>query len=269
MTDEVVTRLYRALVEALRRRDHPAGEPVKVADLYDDVIPYRAVRSRLGVELKADYEHALLRLLAGEHNGVRLEPAEARDELRSELDSTYPDVGAFRRFSGSRVWVELPDRPLSPEEPKPSDERETPEALEPPEEPETPEPPEEPEPPEPPETPAPSQASRDAEQDGGRGSARSERRRPEPGPAFHGSAAPERAPLRLHTDEAAEEAEDRRRSLVGRACSFCSEPLPERRRVRFCPYCGADQRLSPCPRCDAVLEEGWKYCINCGTEVRR
>ncbi|MGK7311319.1 MAG: zinc ribbon domain-containing protein [Candidatus Longimicrobiales bacterium M2_2A_002] len=250
MTDEVVTRLYRALVEALRRRDHPAGEPVKVADLYDDLIPYRAVRSRLGVELNADYEHALLRLLAGEHHGVRLEPADARDELRRELDSPYPDVGAYRRFSGSRVWVELPDRPHSPEEPEEPEEPGLSEASE------------------------PSEASSDKERPGGPagpGPGRSERRRPGPGPgpAHHSSAAPERAPLRLHTDEPPEEAEDRRRSLAGRACSFCSEPLPERRRVRFCPYCGADQRLNPCPRCDAVLEEGWKYCVNCGTEVRR
>lgn len=248
MADEVVTRLYRALVEALRRRDHPENEPVKVADLYGDLIPYRAVRSRLGVELNADYEHALLRLLAGEHERVRLEPVEARDELRSELESPYPDVGAYRRFSGSEVWVELPDRPRSPEEPRSSQLSEASEASE---------------------AVEASGPSSDREPDEVAGSGRTGPGR-QPTPAHHGSAAPERAPLRLHTDdEAPGEAADRRRSLAGRACSFCSEPLPERRRVRFCPYCGADQRLSPCPRCDAVLEEGWRYCVNCGSEVRR
>ena len=263
MADEVVTRLYRALVEALRRRDHPENEPVKVADLYGDLIPYRAVRSRLGVELNADYEHALLRLLAGEHERVRLEPVEARDELRSELESPYPDVGAYRRFSGSEVWVELPDRALSPEAPQSS---QLPEAPEVPEVPETSEPPEASQASEPAKA---SGASSDRDPDGAAGSGRTGPRR-QPTPAHHGSAAPERAPLRLHTaDETPGKAEDRRRSLAGRVCSFCSEPLPERRRVRFCPYCGADQRLSPCPRCDAVLEEGWRYCVNCGFEVRR
>lgn len=230
MTDEVVTRLYRELVAALRRRDHPDDEPVKVAALYQDLVPYRAVRSRLGVELNADYEHALLRLLAGEHDLVRLEPAEARDELRKEAESPYPEVGVFREFSGSDVWVKMPDGPLSPR--LPSDQEKGGEAT----------PAAEPEPPE---------------------------SQPTPVATHGGGAAAERAPLRLHTDEPGpDEVGDRRRSLAGRACSFCGDALPERRRVRFCPHCGADQRLVPCPRCDAVLEEGWQYCISCGCEVR-
>lgn len=115
MTDDVVVRLYRALVQELRRRDHPEGEPIQVADLYERIVPYRAVRSRLGVELSADYEDALLRLLAGERGLVRLEPDDARDELRREVATPYPTVGLFRKFSASTVWVTMPESDLDGE----------------------------------------------------------------------------------------------------------------------------------------------------------
>lgn len=117
MPDDVVLRLYRALVGELRRRGHPLGHPVKVAELYEELVPYRAVRARLGVDLSADYEDALLRLLAGEHGLVRLEPDEARDELRREAATPYPTVGLFRKFSASTVWLATPesDVDLEPE----------------------------------------------------------------------------------------------------------------------------------------------------------
>lgn len=117
MPDDVVLRLYRALVRELRRRGHPVGDPVKVADLYEELVPYRAVRARLGVDLSADYEDALLRLLAGEHGLVRLEPDDARDELRREAATPYPTVGLFRKFSASDVWLVTPesDVDLEPE----------------------------------------------------------------------------------------------------------------------------------------------------------
>jgi hypothetical protein len=124
MTDEIVTRLYRALVEELFRRDHPEDRPVKVSALYQDLVPYQDVRSTLDVELNADYEHALLRLLSGERDLLRLEPAEAREELRREVEAPYPFVGLFRKFSASDVWVKMPaERPARPapvETPPPS-----------------------------------------------------------------------------------------------------------------------------------------------------
>ena len=106
MTDDVATRLYRVLVEELRRRGHPPDQPIRVSELYEDLVPYRAVRSRIGVELNADYEDALLRLLAGEGDLLRLENDEAREELRAEAAAPYPSVSLFRKFSASRVWVE-------------------------------------------------------------------------------------------------------------------------------------------------------------------
>jgi hypothetical protein len=108
MTDEAVLRLYRAIIERVRGRDTSS---VTVGDLHEHIVPYSAVRSAIGVELNADYEHALLRLLAGERGLLEVEPATARRELREEARSPYPTVGLFRKFSDCRVHIRMPDEP--------------------------------------------------------------------------------------------------------------------------------------------------------------
>ena len=100
MTDEFVIRLYRALVEELRRRGHDEDRPLQVSELYRDVIPYRAVRSALGVALNADYEDALLRLLAGERDLLRLEP----DARPARGRSAPPCLPSSAAGSGSVAW---------------------------------------------------------------------------------------------------------------------------------------------------------------------
>lgn len=252
MTDEVVSRLYRILVDELRRRGHPEGEPLKVAELYETVVPYRAVRPALGLDLNADYEHALLRLLSGERGLLRLEPAAAMEELRREADTPYPAVGLFRKFSGCRVWVEMPD----------SEGQEV-EVGGPAEE-----------------GPGEEPTSYSQARGRGRAGARASEepagaRRPasptsgtEPGGArpvrIAAEAAPDRSIVRLHAADS-----DATGPLTpdGVPCAFCGEELPAGRNVRFCPHCGGDQRLQPCTRCDAVLERGWRYCISCGQEM--
>lgn len=251
MTDEVVTRLYRALVEELRRRGHPEDGPVKVSDLYRELVPYRAVRSTLDVELNADYEHALLRLLSGERDLLRLEPAEAREELRREVEAPYPFVGLFRKFSASNVWVNMPaERPAPAPEATPAEQAPRSVSADA----------REGQPPRtrggthPADAPGPGQGPATEPQPVGRGA------------SGHGSAVAERAPVHLHAEPPADDPAERM-THAGQACAFCSDPLPSGRRVRFCPHCGGDQRLRPCPRCDAVLERGWQYCISCGSEV--
>ncbi len=51
---------------------------------------------------------------------------------------------------------------------------------------------------------------------------------------------------------------------VGAHCAFCHAALPLDRPVRYCPFCGVDQQLRPCPRCGEILEPGWRYCVSCG-----
>ena len=109
MTNDIVARLHLALVQALRNRGPDAlDRPVTVAEIYQDLIPYRVARAVAGVELNADYEHALLRLFAGEGGRVRLEPATAREELLRELDSPNPNVSLYRKFAACDAWITVP-----------------------------------------------------------------------------------------------------------------------------------------------------------------
>jgi hypothetical protein len=99
-------QLYDRLTDALRRtRPDPFGTPVTVAEIYQELVPYRDVRADLGFGMNADYEHALLRLLAGEADLARLEPAEARAEIARELRSPNPNVSIYREYAGCDVWL--------------------------------------------------------------------------------------------------------------------------------------------------------------------
>ena len=250
MNDEVVTRLYRCLVEELRRRGHDEDRPIKVSELYQDLIPYRAVRSSLGVELNADYEHALLRLLAGERALVRLEPQEARDELRREVDAPYPFVGLFRKYSASDLWVAMDKlgapAPAPADQGPPSHRKEDRDpGIE----------------------PSPDRRAATIDPRPATGPARIAAEADElPLAPRRGGPVPARAPMHLHREGAPSDPTERL-THAGSGCVFCAEDLPSGRRIRFCPHCGGDQRLRPCPRCEAVLEREWRYCISCGHEV--
>ena len=127
---DTVQRLHRFIVDALRaKRDDPFASPVTVSEIYQQLAPYRTVRTVLGFEMNADYEHALTRLLAGVDGLTLLEPAKARERLEKELQSPNPDVGMYREFAACDVilnpstsgadWVreqlEEPDVPEPPQ----------------------------------------------------------------------------------------------------------------------------------------------------------
>jgi hypothetical protein len=105
--NDLVVRLHRALVDAMRQRAARLDQPVTVAEIYQDLIPYRMVRS-LGFALNADYEFALLQLLSGDGQLARIEPQEVREELRLELLSPNPNVGMFRQYAACDVFVNAP-----------------------------------------------------------------------------------------------------------------------------------------------------------------
>jgi hypothetical protein len=225
MTDEVVTRLHHAIVDALHQRGVLEG-PIRLADLYREIVPYRAVRSSLDVDLNADYEHALLRLLAGERGLLRVEPRAVRDALRKEAEAPYPDVGRFRSFADAEVWVTLPDT-----------------ATEPP------------------------HSSDSTGAASGSGSA---------DPANSSESAGASHAVRAQTTEgetaavrpdAGEEHRAEEPTEGGERCPFCQYELPVGRDVRFCPGCGVDQRMRPCPECGELLEDDWRFCIGCGREA--
>lgn len=50
-------------------------------------------------------------------------------------------------------------------------------------------------------------------------------------------------------------------------CRWCRAELPRRPNLKFCPFCGTDVRVVPCPACGEELEPEWHFCIACGAEV--
>jgi hypothetical protein len=289
--DGELERLHAALVTALRRtRPAPFDVPVTVAEIYQDLVPYRAVRTELGFEMNADYEHTLLRLLAGEGELARLDPPEARHELREELDSPNPNVGIFRKFAACDVWITETEDDVThdasaeesrygggaasapagewppiqtasdddhgawhvePLDPPPGaaryEHRAEPQAW-----------------------PAESTArdevashttrnagAADSTTDAGRAAAR------EPvaeSVGDHEEAEFELVPVQRRATARGAAAEERE----GR-CAFCDSALPDRRMLRFCPYCGADQSQRPCGSCGEPLEADWHFCVACGS----
>jgi hypothetical protein len=234
--DAVLAGLHRALVQALRQRGpEAAGCPVTVEEIYQELIPYRSVRQVLGLDLVADYEDALLRLLAGTGGYVRLEPEDARERILEELSSPNPDLGLYRKFSACEVWVAGVEGELN--EP-PGFLESAPSGV--------------------PAAPGPVGTERVDRPTGSRAveavraSSAPPASRRAPGPA--GSAEP---PARRPSAPAAAPAWLR--------CPSCEQPLPGGRPVRYCPYCGAGQETRPCPRCGESLEADWRFCITCGS----
>jgi hypothetical protein len=290
-TDPLVGQLHACLADAMRQsREQPFDSPVSVAEIYQDLVPYRSVRSRLGFEMNADYEHTLLRLLAGEGAYARLEPREARQELQAELEMPNPNVGLFRKFAACDVWVSTPvggapaeaarmpaaatagepeatvweDAPIA----EVADEQagwigseDPPELLLDEEVDETdiidavly----EVPEPARPVNTPAPEPAAVTASEE-------------EPLVA----ATPRPAAARSTPTPAEEPAVATTVDINGRSsmaktkghCAFCDGTLPANRNVRFCPFCGTDQSMIPCSSCREPLDQSWRFCIACGTQ---
>lgn len=101
---DLLASLAERLRSALRSSDAPA-EPVTIGDIYQRLIPYRSVRSELGVLEFAAYEHALLRLLAGEGRHVRVQEPRALEEIQRELASVSPILGIYRDYSEAAVEV--------------------------------------------------------------------------------------------------------------------------------------------------------------------
>jgi hypothetical protein len=100
---DLLDRLHARLRREVASRRPALADPLTVADLYQLLIPYRSVRTELGIMELAPYEHALLRLLAGERGYVRLlEPAVAA-EIQRELEAASPILGIYRDYAGATL----------------------------------------------------------------------------------------------------------------------------------------------------------------------
>lgn len=236
---DAVERLYLRLAGALQESGRGFEAAVSVAEIYQELVPYRLVRSDVGFGMNADYEHALLRLLAGEGGYVRLEPSQGVSVLRRELDSPNPNLGAYREFAGCDAWIAPPDADLDA-------------------------------------TPAPAAASdwlEDVADDDGDVAtdgddwnalatlASDTADEPAATFAFVETAPPPAAAEPPVPESASESATDAPKDV---RCSFCDSTLPAHRTIRFCPFCGADQSARPCGQCGESLEAGWAFCVACG-----
>lgn len=244
-------RLFRRLVEALHAVHGDAlDRSLTVAEIYQHLIPYRSVRSDVGFAELAAYEHALLRLLAGEREYVQVELPHVQEEFRRELRSPNPILGLYRDYAAVDVRVVAgapPREPASPDGASPPAARAV--------------------------VAAPGAAGGDM---GGE----------RPGvPGTSGGATPSSAasPTRFAPDQAAEPraaepapapaATSDPLPMLSRTpppaphpeiCWSCQSSLPHGREVSFCPYCGKGQREAPCGACGEPVEPQWRFCVRCG-----
>ena len=280
-SSRVLERFHRALVEEIQtqRPEYLAG-PFTVAEIYQNLVPYGTHRERIGVTMNGDYEDALLRLLAGEGGYLILESEPALRDLRAELETPNPNTGLYREYAavdvrlnqahldmegmgpgeafdlavelGATHPIAMAD--LAPSEASSADEGAGVEA-----------------------TAAgaeegsvtltlsmdASEGAGDAAESVSRDAASEESVAKE----FPGGAG--KLELVPPGVDVFQEASARRSADGGDSCAWCRAELPPRENRNFCPFCGTDLKLVPCPSCGEELEPEWRFCISCGTEAVR
>jgi hypothetical protein len=262
---DLLDRLHQRFAAAASLSpDGSGGTPVTIADLYQRIIPYRLVRGEGGVMELAEYEHALLRLLAGERRLVELGQDAVTMEFRRELASPNPILGIYRDYAnvevrlidsgraagGPGVGASKPASPVASQtvglgrdrlaegvrlaeagspgrvvpEGAPAKSGSDTDSVR-----VTPAPP-------------PSGASHPAAPDVRQTSAM---------PASH-PGAPKRvvAPSRL---------------VPSNRCRSCQRALPDHPELRFCPFCGTSTVVPTCGNCGVDLDDAWTFCVRCGT----
>ena len=268
---EVLGRFHRALVREIHNRNpEHLNAPFSVAEIYQNLVPYRTHRDEIGVEMNADYEHALLRLLAGDGDFLTIESKTARQELRDELDSPNPNTGLYRDFAAvdvqlnpEKLDVEYLDE-LAQSGSAPTTDDEEPMEVEGMDE---------------------DAVVEEFTAEGASGG-EYERLEVEPLGANLGRVEEDEAedldsegvpvevsvedddPGVVDADPVEGETGDEGVDLPPfENCPWCREALPQQARVRFCPFCGSNIHLVPCPACGEELRLNWRFCIACGTEV--
>ncbi|KPJ84427.1 MAG: hypothetical protein AMS19_00745 [Gemmatimonas sp. SG8_23] len=267
MSDDVLERFHRALIEEIQtRRPEYLTSPFTVAEIYQNLVPYRTHRDRIGIEMNGDYEDALIRLLAGEGGYLILDSEPALRAIRSELETSNPNTAIYREYAAVDVRLnqayldlsvaaldELPDlvHELEAEDPVAMT------AL------------------------APSERNADLGiSPSGMDLFSDDAERPHPSPPSaalseenmeyepfggEGTSDASRPPL---SPEIVDQSGAGDKPPAAGSCAWCQEPLPQRDVVNYCPFCGMDQSLVPCAQCGAELEAGWRFCVSCGTEAR-
>ena len=257
---DALDRTFKHLLHTIQAR-YPAylTQPFDVAELYQNILPYRHHRRELALETNQDYELVLLQLLSGARDYLVVSD-EMRERLARELASPNPDPGVFREYSTSQVALspsavrrfqsgaaapepafaaaaataasEPPARAASQRVPAASattSPRSSSSAT------------------------APTLAAQPTPR---RSAAPSSGASAAPTPAPRGPSAPVPArPIQTVVPQAGEQ------------CRYCNGALPPGRRITFCPHCGQNLTVVNCLACGTELELGWKFCTTCGRPV--
>ncbi|MEI2719639.1 MAG: zinc ribbon domain-containing protein [Gemmatimonadales bacterium] len=234
MTD--LERLAAALLAQWRTEGGPVDGPIAVGSILDRTMPYRVARRLLGIDVSEDYEALLLRLVAEEEGLVVVEPSDAAEMARTTMAARIPDLDVLQLLRSATVTFQ-PGKRDAPRRrpPAPAAGTDRAVAVGPARGPAVPEPAVE--------TPViPIRAEVVAD---------------------HTAVAPPPAPA----GPAPAFVTQVRFDAPGAACWSCDAALPTSRTVKFCPFCGADQREPTCPACNVAVERGWKHCPDCGERL--
>lgn len=219
-------RVFQRLVQNIKSRSpDQLTLPFTVAELYEQLIPYRHNRRELGIETNQDYEVAIMRLLSGERDYIVGDDA-MQDTLKQEISSQNPDTGAFREFATTQISISPAALEKHPDRGR---------------------------------TPAASRPAMVAPATGGSptsGTADTATldQRVGDGDSPPAAARPARPPSAGETPQPG----------VPQGCRYCGGTLPEGRAATFCPHCGQNLAISQCPACGTEMEQGWKFCVGCG-----
>lgn len=103
MTD--LERMFRVLVTTMTSRSpEQLTRPFEVADLYQNILPYRLFRRELALETNQEYELTLMQLLSGAGGYLNVDDR-MRDVLSRELANPTPDSTIFRQFATAQVTI--------------------------------------------------------------------------------------------------------------------------------------------------------------------
>lgn len=222
--------MFRHLARTVRSK-YPQylTQPFDVAELHQNILPYRHHRRELGLDTNEDYEITLTELLSGARDYLIVDER-MRDVLRTELALPNPDPSAFKQFANATVSLSptaLRGLEIGPDEdssvllsmPTVKVEAERPVR--------------------PPVAPMPSPRTPNTP----------------PASVVPPSATPASQPtITLRTII----------PQTGERCRACDEVLPTGRSITFCPHCGQNVTTLNCPACGSELEVGWKFCPVCG-----
>lgn len=234
MTD--LERFAAALLSQWRSEGSDDPGPIAVGAILDRVLPYRVARRSLGIDVSEDYEAMVLRLVAEEQGLVHVDPPEAGEMARTTLAAKLPDLDVLKLLRSATLTLseEAIER-LDDVLPMPTSHDES-KWVAPVERPDGDLPPDTSDVIPLPISPALAKAVAEAAE------------------------VPSGPPPEFLTTVAFT-------PPVEEQCWSCNDPLPGTRQVKFCPFCGADQRQLACPACAAPVERRWKHCPECGNRL--